>query len=153
MRISLLIAFFIGGLTYESIAQSEIINKYFVKEECTISGDKGNSKSGKIPIKSVKKGEIAFSFKESFSDSVLIYINGQLYNKYFVQTDDTMVLGTSNVAFKLTNVKKKTRVVVILPLKKVYTSFSVRRNYKLIKIFRMHSKWIINKSNFVPQYQ
>ena len=103
-------------------------------------------------LKSIKKDEVLISFKEKFKDSVLTYVNDELYSSDFI-TSDSISLGISNTAFKI-NMGKASRkeITFYLPQKNFFIKFTINRKFRLIKVFKFSEEWSLVFTNYVPVY-
>jgi hypothetical protein len=118
----------------------------------TITTENKKKYKGRVLISSVEEGNVLISFKELFNDSIKVYLNDEFLRIYFV-ISDSVILGTSNTAFKISlKNRRRTKVVFVLPEKKVYIKFMVSRKYKLIKVFKDDNRWRLIRTNYVPEY-
>jgi len=118
----------------------------------TITTENKKKYKGRMLLSSVEKGKVLISFKELFNDSIKVYVNDEFLRTDFVKSD-SVVLGTSNTAFKISlKNRRRTKVVFVLPEKKVYIKFMVSRKYKLIKVFKDDNRWRLIRTNYVPEY-
>lgn len=104
-------------------------------------------------LTSIKKNEVLISFKEAFSDSITTCIDGLFFRSDFVKSD-SIELGLSNVAFKVTFPRKQKNMKICFEIKpeKSCICLQLNRKYRMIKVFRIENRWSIIKTNYVPVY-
>ena len=124
----------------------------YSKIEVEIIIEKGKRFKNRVEFSTIKKNEVLLSFKETFSDTIISYVDKLEFRKDFVKTD-AMQLGLSNTAFKINLLKiSKKQIVFLLPSEDKYLEVKLKRNYRAILIYKFGTEWRLIYTNFVPEY-
>ncbi len=143
-----IIIFFLSIPTLVFSQSLDEVYSKFEPEKISIQYHK--KQEGDEPIKKNKEGAFFLTFNYDFNDSIFVYIDGVLFNKQFYKTDRSSGITGKFLQLNFKNYKKRPRITICIPSKKIYTEILFDERFKNLKIYRTEKnhEWDVIYTNY-----